>query len=105
MIRPAYADESLRVLAPDGIEIVPISLPGLQYVTVVEGRIPPGEYPAHFHYKLEQVTYVLEGNVIARTWDAEANAAAEVRLDPGGAIATLPTQTLAFANHGPGVAR
>ena len=105
MIRPGYADESLRVLAPDGIDILPIVLPGLRNVAVVEGRFPPGEYPPHFHYSLEQVTYVLAGEVVVHTWDAEAGAVVDVRVGPGGAIATLPTQTLAFTNPGPEVAR
>jgi mannose-6-phosphate isomerase-like protein (cupin superfamily) len=101
----AYADESLRLFAPDGIEIVPIPLAGLRYLAVVEGRIPPGRYPAHFHYSLEQVTYVLEGTVEVTTWDANAAGPAELTLGPGTAIVTLPTQTLAFANPGPGTAR
>lgn len=105
MIAAAYADESLRVFAPDGIEIVPIVLPGLRYLAVVEGRIQPRAYLTHLHYSIEQVTYVLEGTVVVTTWDASAGAAAEITLGPGGAVATLPTQTLAFANPGPGTAR
>jgi len=105
VIVPAYADPARRVLAPDGIEIRPLALPGLRYLAVVEGRLPPGSYPAHLHCSLEQVTYVLEGTVVATTWDAAAGQPAQVTLGPGGALATLPTQTVAFANPGPGLAR
>ncbi len=98
-MEPAYADDSIRVFAPDGIEIVPLVMPGARYLAVVEGRIPPGEYPSHLHYSLEQVTYVLEGELTVGTWDAAAELTREVHLKAGAAIITLPTQSLSFSNR------
>src|SRR5438874_6433226 len=100
-----YADPSCSVLAPDGIEIVPIALPGLRHLTVVEGRIPPGRYQAHFHYSIEQVTYVLDGELVVTTWDADRDEAVDLHLRAGGAIPTAPLQTLAFANPAEKTAR
>jgi hypothetical protein len=43
---------------------------------------------------------VLEGEVLVQTRDSSGGPLHEVRLKPGQAIATLPTQTLSFANAG-----
>lgn len=106
-MQASYADEGRAFLAPDGIEIVPFALPGLAYLSVVEGRIPPRPepYPVHMHGALEQVTYVLAGRITVETWDAAAGQVARFEAVTGDAFLTLPTQTLSYANAGPDVAR
>jgi mannose-6-phosphate isomerase-like protein (cupin superfamily) len=106
-LRASRADDTHAFHAPDGITIVPFALPGMAHLSFVEGRIPPRPepYPAHCHGSLEQVTYVLAGEIIVSTWDAERGTAATFAARPGDAFVTLPLQTLSFANHGPGEAR
>ncbi len=106
-MQASYADEGRAFLAPDGIEIVPFALPGLAYLSVVEGRIPPRPepYPVHMHGALEQVTYVLAGRITVETWDAAAGQVARFEAVTGDAFLTLPTQTLSYANAGPDIAR
>ena len=95
--------EYREILAPDGILIRPISGVGSPLVSVVVGVIPARDapYPVHFHYALEQVTYVLRGQVTALTRAAGDAAAREVRLGVGDAITTPPTTMLSFRNAGP----
>jgi len=106
-VQTSHADEGQAFLAPDGIEIVPFVLPGLAYLSVVEGRIPPRPepYPVHMHGALEQVTYVLAGRITVETWDAVAGQAARFEAVAGDAFLTAPTQTLSYANAGPETAR
>jgi hypothetical protein len=102
-----HADEGYAFFAPDGIAILPFALPGLAHLTFVEGRIPPRPepYAIHLHGALEQVTYVLAGRITVTTWDTAQGEAATFEATSGDAFVTLPLQTLAFANAGPGVAR
>lgn len=106
-MRASGADTEHSFLAPDGIEILPFALPGLTHLSCVEGRIPPRPepYPVHMHGALEQVTYVLAGRIAVETWDADAGAAVRFEAGPGEAFATLPGQTLSYANAGPDTAR
>jgi hypothetical protein len=106
-VRAARADERYAFPAPDGITIVPFALPGMAHLSFVEGRIPPRPepYPIHRHGALEQVTYVLAGEIIVSTWDTAQGAVTTFTARPGDAFVTLPLQTLAFANHGPDDAR
>lgn len=101
------ADDEHAFHAPDGITILPFALPGMAHLSFVEGRIPPRPqpYPIHLHGALEQVTYVLAGRISVTTWDSEADTATTFAAIPGDAFATLPLQTLAFANAGPEEAR
>ncbi len=101
------ADDCRAFSAPDGITIVPFALPEMTNLSFVEGRIPPRPepYPIHYHGALEQVTYVLAGEIAVSTWDAARGAVAHFTARPGEAFMTLPLQTLAFANRGPDEAR
>jgi hypothetical protein len=89
------------VLAPDGIPVRPIPLPAGGLVGLAEGALAPGDYGIHLHYSLEQVTYVLSGQVRVRMGDPDE----VVELGPGEAVLTLPGRTLSFQNDGPGEAR
>lgn len=106
-MKASGADAAQTFFAPDGIEILPFVLPGLALLSFVEGRIPPRPepYPIHTHGALEQVTYVLAGEIAVTTWDAEAGDAATFTACPGDAFLTLPGQTLAYANAGLETAR
>jgi mannose-6-phosphate isomerase-like protein (cupin superfamily) len=101
-IQASRADDAHAVLAPDGITIVPFLLPGVANLSCVEGHIPPRPepYPVHFHGTLEQVTYVLSGELRVSAWDAERGDVATFVAGPGEAFVTLPLQTLSFANTG-----
>ncbi len=103
----SHADETRAFHAPDGITILPFAMPGLAYLSFVEGRIPPRPepYPIHLHGALEQVTYVLAGRITVTTWDAEEEKLTAFDAIVGDAFVTLPLQTLAFANTGPEEAR
>ncbi len=103
----SHADGEHAFRAPDGITILPFALPGLAHLSFVEGRIPPRPepYPIHLHGALEQVTYVLAGRIAVTTWDTGMDAPMTFAAMAGDAFVTLPMQTLAFANAGPGEAR
>ena len=103
----SQADAGSAFAAPDGITILPIALPGLAHLSIVEGRIPPqaAPYPIHLHGALEQVTYVLAGRITVTTWDTAHDTVATFDAAAGDAFLTLPLQTLAFANAGPAEAR
>lgn len=89
------------VLAPDGIPVRPVPLPAGGLIGVAEGHIPPGDYAVHVHYSLEQVTYVLAGQVRVRMGDPPE----ELVLGPGQAVLTEPGRTLSFHTDGPAEAR
>ena len=93
--------------APDGIEILPFTLPGIAYLSFVEGRIPPRTepYPVHMHGALDQITYLLAGQVTVETWDEATGQTVRFDAGPGDAFLTLPTQTLSYTNTGPETAR
>lgn len=103
----SHADETRAFHAPDGITILPFALPGQTHLSFVEGRIParPEPYPIHLHGTLEQVTYVLAGQVTVTTWETARGATTTFTAGAGDAFITLPLQTLAFANAGPQEAR
>jgi mannose-6-phosphate isomerase-like protein (cupin superfamily) len=103
--QPTRAREDFVVVAPDGIAVHPIPLPGLGELTLAEGRLPPGEYGVHLHRSLEQVTYVLEGRLVATMGDPAAGATTEVECGPGDVVCTPPLTTLSYRNPGPGAAR
>lgn len=105
--RATRADDARLFHAPDGIAIVPFDLPGLAHLSFVEGRIPPRPtpYSIHLHGALEQMTYVLAGQITVTTWDAERGTPVTFDAAPGDAFLTLPLQTLSFTNIGPDEAR
>jgi mannose-6-phosphate isomerase-like protein (cupin superfamily) len=103
-------------VAPDGIPIHLVlcdfhtagqeaAMGSMRFVGLAEGRIPPGEWGVHAHCSLEQITYVLEGEVVVRMRDLFGSEVHTVTLQPGQALATLPAQTLSFANAGESAAR
>lgn len=102
---PTRATDDLVVVAPDGIAVHPIPLPGLAGLTLAEGRLPPGDYGVHAHRSLEQITYVLAGRIIATTGDPATGATTDLDCGPGDAVCTPPHASLAFRNPGPEVAR
>lgn len=99
------APEAGRVVAPDGIEVWPLQLPGLANLSVAEGLIPPGEYGVHLHRTLEQATYVLSGGIVATMSDPETGDAREVECVAGDVVCTPPMTPLSFRNPGPETAR
>ncbi len=80
-------------IAPDGIAIHGFGVPPAWLVSVVEGRIPPGEFGIHRHLTLDQYTYVIEGAVIATTDGTET------ALPAGGLLLTVAGESLQFANR------
>lgn len=105
MEQPTRARDDVVVVAPDGIAVHPIALPGLTELSLAEGRIPPGAFGVHFHRSLEQVTYVLAGRIVATMGDAATGATREVACAAGDAVGTPPATTLSFRNPGPEPAR
>jgi mannose-6-phosphate isomerase-like protein (cupin superfamily) len=103
------ANDRADAVAPDGIPIHLVlcdfhtalqgaALGAMRFLGVAEGRVPPGEWGVHAHASLEQVTYVLEGEVIIHTRDPSDAETRSVRLSAGQALVTLPAQSLSFAN-------
>jgi mannose-6-phosphate isomerase-like protein (cupin superfamily) len=103
-------------VAPDGIPIHLVlcdfhtagqeaAMGTMRFLGVAEGRIAPGEWGVHAHGSLEQVSYVLEGEVVVRMRDTRGGPVHRVQLKRGQALVTLPTQSLSFANVGETAAR
>lgn len=100
---PTRATDEFVVIAPDGIAVHPVPLPGLAALTLAEGRLPPGEFGIHAHRSLEQITYVLSGRVLVTMGDGETTT--QFACGPGDTIATPPLVSLSFGNPGPDEAR
>jgi mannose-6-phosphate isomerase-like protein (cupin superfamily) len=98
---PTRATDDFVVVAPDGIAVHPILLPGLVGLTLAEGRLPPGEFGVHAHRSLEQITYVLSGHVVVIMGDPDTGAMTELNCGPGDTIATPPLVSLSYRNPGP----
>jgi mannose-6-phosphate isomerase-like protein (cupin superfamily) len=99
--QPARATDQFVVIAPDGIAVHPILLPGLAGLTLAEGRLPVGEFGVHAHRSLEQITYVLSGRLLVTMGDAATGATTEFACEPGDTISTPPLVTLSYRNPGP----
>ncbi len=102
---PTRATDAFAVVAPDGIIVHPIPLPGLLGLTLAEGRLPPGEFAVHAHRSLEQITYVLAGRLLVTMGDPLGGETVERDCGPGDTIGTPPLVTLSFRNPGPEIAR
>lgn len=102
---PTRATDDFAVVAPDGIVVHPIPLPGLRGLTLAEGRLPPGEFAVHAHRSIEQITYVLAGRLLVTLGDPTSGEVVERDCGPGDTIGTPPLVTLSFRNPGPEVAR
>ncbi len=93
------ASASPLAVAPDGIGIHGFALPASWLMSMVEGRIQPGWHGLHRHLTLDQVTYVLEGEVTAITDGVP------LALRPGEALLTVAGESLQFVNEGNATAR
>lgn len=102
---PTRTTDELVVIAPDGIAVHPVGLPGLLGMTLAEGRLPPGKFGIHAHRSLEQITYVLSGRVVVTMGDGATGETTEFECGAGDTIATPPLVSLSFGNPGPEEAR
>lgn len=102
--QPTRALDSRKVIAPDGIAVHPIELPGLAGLSLAEGRLPPGRYGVHAHRTIEQVTYVLRGRLRV-TMRGPGDQAETFDCLAGDTICTPPLTTLSYENPGPEEAR
>ena len=92
--------------APDEIPVRPFDLTPSRNMALAEGRIEPVvRYRVHAHRTIEQITYVLSGEVEVISFDAETGAAGSVRLARGEAVVTLPGESLEFRCAGDAAAR
>jgi mannose-6-phosphate isomerase-like protein (cupin superfamily) len=99
--QPTRATDDFVVVAPDGIAVHPIPLPGLLGMSIAEGRLPVGEFGVHAHRSLEQITYVLSGQLIVTMGDPTTGEIVELPCEPGDTIGTAPLVTLSYRNPGP----
>jgi mannose-6-phosphate isomerase-like protein (cupin superfamily) len=103
--QPTHAQDEFVVVAPDGIAVHPITLPGLANLSLAEGRLPPGAYGVHAHRSLEQITYVLAGRLVVTMGDPVTGETVELSCAPGDTVSTPPLVTLSFSNPGPEATR
>jgi mannose-6-phosphate isomerase-like protein (cupin superfamily) len=83
--------------APDEIPVRPYDLGPARNMALAGGRIEPGaRYGVHAHRSIEQITYVVAGEVEAWSFDADRDSAASVRVQAGEAVVTLPGESLEF---------
>jgi mannose-6-phosphate isomerase-like protein (cupin superfamily) len=99
--QPTRATGDFVVVAPDGIAVHPIPLPGLLGLGIAEGRLPIGEFGVHAHRSLEQITYVLSGQLLVTMGDPLTGETVELPCGPGDTIGTAPLVTLSYRNPGP----
>jgi len=99
--QPTRATDDFVVVAPDGIAVHPIPLPGLLGLSIAEGRLPIGEFGVHAHRSLEQITYVLSGQLLVTMGDPVTGETVELACGPGDTIGTAPLVTLSYRNPGP----
>lgn len=99
--QPTRATDDFVVVAPDGIAVHPILLPGLLGIGIAEGRLPVGEFGVHAHRSLEQITYVLSGQLLVTMGDPTSGETVELPCGPGDTIGTAPLVTLSYRNPGP----
>ena len=99
--QPTRATDNLVVIAPDGIAVHPIPLPGVLGLSIAEGRLPVGEFGVHAHRSLEQITYVLSGQLLVTMGDPLSGKTVELPCGPGDTIGTAPLVTLSYRNLGP----
>ncbi|HJN39857.1 MAG TPA: cupin domain-containing protein [Chloroflexota bacterium] len=92
--------------APDAIPVRGYDLGPARNLALSGGRIEPGaRYGVHAHRSIEQITYVVAGEVEVWSFDAEKDATASVRLAVGEAVVTLPGESLEFRCIGDVAAR
>jgi quercetin dioxygenase-like cupin family protein len=88
--------EGFLVTAPDGMPVRVLSIGPDTFMGGAVGYLAPGaSYAVHFHYTLEQLSFVVKGVV-------RVTMAGETRLlRAGDAVTNPPGTTLSFANDGP----
>ncbi len=92
--------------APDEIPVRPYDLGPARNLALAGGRIEPGaRYGVHAHRSIEQITYVVAGEVEVWSFDAEKGAARSVRVKASEAVVTLPGESLEFRCVGDEAAR
>lgn len=92
---------TVDIVAADGMPVRVLPVGPDAFMGAAIGRLAPGaRYAVHFHYALEQLTFVLAGRV-AVTMRGPADAGPRTRvLDAGEAVTNPPGTTLAFVNDG-----
>jgi mannose-6-phosphate isomerase-like protein (cupin superfamily) len=93
--------EGFLVTAPDGmpVRVLPVAADG--YMGAAVGYLAPGaSYAVHFHYSLEQLSFVVKGRVLV-TMQAEGRGTITRVVTAGDATTNPPGVTLSFANDGP----
>jgi mannose-6-phosphate isomerase-like protein (cupin superfamily) len=84
----------MDVVAADGMPVRVLPLAGEAFMGAAIGFLAPrARYAVHFHYALEQLTFVLRGSVVVTT-DGRPRS-----LAVGEAITNPPGVTLSFANE------
>lgn len=82
------------MVAADGMPVRVLPLGGDSFMGAAIGFLAPRTgYAVHFHYSLEQLTYVLRGRVVV------VMAGESRELGEGEAITNPPAVTLSFANE------
>lgn len=99
--QPTRATDEFVVVAPDGIAVHPIPLPGLLGLSIAEGRLPVGNFGVHAHRSLEQITYILSGQLLVTMGDPATGETVELPCGPGDTIGTASLATLSYRNLGP----
>ncbi|TAK22652.1 MAG: cupin domain-containing protein [Chloroflexota bacterium] len=87
-------------VAADGMPVRVLPTPGDAFMGAAIGYLAPGtRYAVHFHYSLEQLTFVVRGTVEVTMANAKGVPLTRT-LGAGEAIANPPATTLDFRNPG-----
>ena len=88
--------EGFLATAPDGMPVRVLPVGPDTFMGAAVGYLAPGaEYAVHFHYTLEQLSFVVKG-VVRVTMGGETRI-----VRAGDAVTNPPGVTLSFANVGP----
>lgn len=94
--------EGFLVTAPDGmpVRVLPTDADG--YMGAAVGYLAPGaSYAVHFHYSIEQLSFVIKGVVKVTMQPPGAAEPTTQVVRAGDAVTNPPGATLSFANDGP----
>ena len=94
--------EGFLVTAPDGIPVRVLPLAGNAFMGAAVGYLAPGvSYGVHFHNALEQLSFVVKGQVLVTMHPPDSAEPTTTLVRAGDAITNPPGVTLSFANQGP----
>jgi mannose-6-phosphate isomerase-like protein (cupin superfamily) len=94
--------EGFLATAPDGMPVRVLPLAPGNYMGAAVGYLAPGaSYAVHFHYALEQLSFVVRGQVEVTMQPPGAAEPTRQLVRAGDAITNPPGVTLSFANRGP----